>query len=281
MRTVRPYVDQVKDWSSGQPRKIFSLSGWILRALPEESDRETLSRRLVNKLTGRRRGRLYLPRHFPPEVARLSNMTVSQLRQTVYWLKAGDGADLRITNAQANFALSVLPEGRIRTVYGDNSVHVRQRGLVGDLPASEWPRLGTRALWPSSPTVPELLQMSRRGKTARPMDVKSTVGRALNPISLAEQRSNPDLCKRIVTKNVLGIRSDVKIPDKYLGHFRYRWNFLILTSRHNPPIGLARFLTAQWIRMPHNLWLLDKSSFRSYLKKTDRARFPCGRPGPW
>lgn len=258
---------------------MFDLAGWILRALPRVADRKLFLHRVLFKLHGVRRGRLRLPRDFPPEVRALSELTTSQLRQTVYANLADDRVTYRADSSVINFVHQVMPDGRLRTVNVDNAVHVWQRKHTRVLPQQDWPRLGTRPAWPSSPSIMESIEMARRGLVALPVNKKR---RAVeNHIRLSELNGNAELRARIVAKNVLAIRSDVKVPAKWLGHFHYRWNFLILTGSYKMPVGLVRFLIGQWARNPHNLWLQDKTSFKSYLKKTDRARFPCFHPGPW
>jgi len=258
--------------------KMFGLSGWLLKALPSTADRDLLSARLFKKLTGVRRGRLNLPHHFPQEVKALSDLTIGQLRETVYWIKSSDSTRYFVSREVASSIHQAVPGGYMWTVNGDLSVHERQRQLVKPLPISAWPRLGTRPAWPSSPSVVELIAMSRRGITAFPL-AKPVPDK--HPVSLALYNTNAVLRAQIVSKQIVGIRSTVEVPDKYLGYFHYRWNFLILTNRYDLPYGLVRFLTGQWKRNPHNLWLRRKISFKSYLKELDFTSFRCVHPGPW
>jgi len=262
-----------------QTRKMFDLAGWLKDALRSSSDQALLEHRLANKLSGARRGRLYLPSNFPPEVRALSNMTIGQLRQTVYHLRVEDSARYTTNRRVANFAHQVFPDGQLRTVHGNYAVHLAQKELAAPLPSSDWPRLGTRSAWPSSPTVYELLEMSRRGITPLPMQKPRVV--STRPTSRAQYNSDAVLRARVISNQIVGIRSDVKVPNKFIRYFRYRWNFLILAVPYNLPIGLVRFLTGQWIRNPHNLWLREKCSFKNFLKKTENTRYSCGTPGPW
>jgi len=259
--------------------KMFHLAGWILRSLTSRSDRALLVRRLTLKLTGARRGRLRLPDHFPEVVRRLSDMTNSQLRDTVHWVKPNDGVNYLLNKQVVNYIHQVMPGGYIRTVNTNPRVHVRQQAAVRPLPASDWPRLETRAAWPSSPTVVELLAMSRRGLTPLPL-IKSATP-AFHRISTAYFNSNVELRAKVISHQIVGIRSDIEVPRRFLGYFGYRWGFLILTSRYSLPAGLVRFLTGQWIRNPHNLWLREKYSFKRFLKKTDFRTFCSPIPGPW
>lgn len=278
-RVVSTWHDRIVTLSCRPHFQVTGLARWISEALPTEPDRRLLRHRLVAKLTGARRGRLRLPLHFPSEVRKLSELTTSQLRNTVYALKADDRTEYRLEQPVLDFVHQVIPDGRIRTVRTDNSVHVRQRKVVKPLSESDWPRLETRPAWPSSPSLIESMVMARKGAIAPPL--QKTANSAKHRIHWSEFNSNAELRARIIATNVVGIRSDISVPDKYLAHFRYRWNFLILTGAYKMPTGLVRFLTGQWIRNPHNLWLQDKTSFKIFLKKTERTRFACIQPGPW
>lgn len=277
--SVAPYWERRRCLRSGPNPEIFELGSQFLRPLTAETDRRLLRHRIAQKLSGARRGRLRLPLHFPSEVRKLTELTTSQLRKTVYAFRADDSTGNTVDHCVVDFARRVVPDGRLRTVRGDNAVHVRQSNMVHPCKISDWPRLGTRPAWPSSPTIKESLVMARKGLVAPPLQIG--VMPAKRRITLSEVKSNADLRARIIATNVVGIRSDVKVPDKYLGYFRYRWSMLLLTCSYHMPIGLVRFLTGQWIRCPHNLWLQDKTSFKNFLKKTDRTRFPCFQPGPW
>jgi hypothetical protein len=258
---------------------LFEFAGWISRVLPAVADRELLSRRILAKVSGARRGRLYLPANFPSEVRRLSKLTTGQLRETVYWFKASTGVRNRTNRSAANYIHQVMPGGCIRTVNGDISVHERQSELVKPLPTSDWPRLGTRSCWPSSPSFAEMMAMGRRGIT--PLPFEPSHDRASRCVTLACFNSNAELRARIISQQIVGIRSDIEVPKKYLGYFRYRQNFLILTGSYRMPIGLVRFLTGQWIRNPHNLWLRRKLTFKKFLKVSEVTGFTCVPPGPW
>jgi hypothetical protein len=276
---VRPWHDRTFVLSGEPLRKVFDLPGWISRVLPAEPDRRLLRQRLSVRLNGARRGRLRLPLHFPPEVRSLAELTKSQLRDAISPLPVGGRINYRVSDSVVNYVHQVLPGGVLRTVRENVLVHAWQKKVVKPLPYSSWPRLEMRPAWPSSPTVLELLEMNRRGVTAEP--IQQSTYPAFNRIHHSEFNSNAELRARIIATNVVGIRSDIKVPAKWLGYFRYRLNFLILTGYRKMPVGLVRFLTGQWVRNPHNLWLQDKTSFKFYLKKTDRTRFPCIQPGPW
>lgn len=270
---------RTKSFSEAYARRLFDSSGWILQALPSKSDRELLSRRLAYWLTDVRRGRLWLPDHFPEVVRRLSNMTKSQVRASIFWVKPDYGTNYFLEKKLVSFVHQVLPGGHIRTVNTSSRVHAMQSEKVKPLPTSDWPRLETRSAWPSSPTIAELLEMSRRGITSLPLRTKCIP--AKDRITLAQFNSLADLRARLINRQIVGIRSDILVPGKFLGYFEYRWGFLILKVRYNLPTGLVRFLTGQWIRNPHNLWLREKYSFKTFLKKTGQSSFGCTVPGPW
>jgi len=86
-------------------------------------------------------------------------------------------------------------------------------------------------------------------------------------VSRGEIHENHVLATRIVVNNIVGIRSSIEVPRKFLGYFRYRQNFLILTVQHNLPIGLVRFLLGQWCVAPYSLWLRRAVLFKTFLKK--------------
>lgn len=74
------------------------------------------------------------------------------------------------------------------------------------------------------------------------------------------------MAKMIIRRQVIGVRSDTAVPQRYREYFRYRWNFLILTAPRIP-IGLARFLAGQWLTKPSSLWLERKESLKKFLRK--------------
>jgi len=259
---------------------FFELARWIKELLSSQSDRNTVKSRIINFMTGVRRGSLKLPEHLPSEVRALTKMTKSQLRSCVYYVKASDADGLRLTKSQSTYIREVMPHGCVRTVHGCVAVHEWQRRVVRPLPESDWPRLGTRAAWPSTPTITELLEMGRRGLT--PLPIRPVRYPVFRRVSLAQFNSDAGLCRRVILDNVVGVRSDIKVPGKYLEYFSYRWGFLILDVRSNVPIGLARWLAGQWIRNPSNLWLQDKCSLKTFLRETSSTRFAChAKVGPW
>jgi len=82
------------------------------------------------------------------------------------------------------------------------------------------------------------------------------------------------LLEAVVLTNVVGIRADLKVPKKFLGYFRYRWGFLILTGARLPT-SLIRFLISQWITNFSSCWLEKQVRFRYYLKHLPEAVLHC------
>lgn len=261
-------------------RKPEGFSEWLNQALPEAADREIFSKRSVSWLIGARRGRLVFPVHFPREVQALSKLGKSQFRSIVYGSSL-HGVHVALTKSEVNYIQQVWPGGYIRTRNTDIGVLLRQQERTRSLPESQWPRLGTKALWPSSPTFEEMLEMAKRGKTPVAVTKVESVDTVKHYTTLAHFRNNSELCKRHIGRSVIGLRADISVPRKFLKHFRYRWNMLILSTPYRIPIELARFLSNQWARNLHNLWLVEKCSFKASLKKLDYTGFACITPGPW
>lgn len=111
--------------------------------------------------------------------------------------------------------------------------------------------------------------MLRRGidPFARP-ELETPVGNSgFTQVSRREIHDNHVLATRIVSNVIVGIRSSEEVPKKFLSYFQYRGGFLILTVRHNLPIGLVRFLLGRWCVKPFSLWLRRAVTFKQYLKK--------------
>jgi hypothetical protein len=90
-------------------------------------------------------------------------------------------------------------------------------------------------------------------------------------VPLRQFNTDIGLARRIIRRQVIGIRSDIAVPEKFWGYFRYRWNFLILTSPTSLPSGLTRFLASVWCTDPHSLWLERKVTLKQYLRDVPRA----------
>jgi hypothetical protein len=91
-------------------------------------------------------------------------------------------------------------------------------------------------------------------------------GTGYTRVSRGELRENHVLATRIVANNIVGIRSSVEVPRKFLKYFRYRQNFLILVVPYALPIGLVRFLLGQWCVAPYSLWLRRAVLLKQYLR---------------
>lgn len=78
--------------------------------------------------------------------------------------------------------------------------------------------------------------------------------------------SDIKLATLICARHIVGVRSDLEVPPRFLGYFRYRRGFLILTVRYSLPAGLVRWLLSLWAVDPHSLWLEWFGTLKSYLK---------------
>jgi hypothetical protein len=155
---------------------------------------------------------------------------------------------------------------RIRISNYQLDVHCRNVASTFRLDPGSWPRDReiNRPLWPSSPTLNEWMEMIKRG--ASPCDRGRPVGKTVR-VSRSFQMYDILLTKRICSQHIIGVRSDVSVPEQFLGHFRYRQGFLILTSPYSIPSGLARFLVSLWVMDPHSLWLEWFGTLKQYLRR--------------
>lgn len=171
---------------------------------------------------------------------------------------------------------------KVRVGYGSYAAHLRNKETAAKLNPREWPSFRGRSLWPSTLSINELLVSGTRGWSGYP-DFPPPP--AVERVGVREFNGNPLLAEEIVRRNVVGLRSDIEIPVRYLSHFRYCRNFLILTAPRLP-IGLVRFLASVWITDPYSLWLERKVSFKKFLKvyvakpvvSTCRARWAAPDP---
>jgi len=147
------------------------------------------------------------------------------------------------------------------------------------LASRDWPR-NPRSLWPSSPSVGELIAMSRRGIT--PTGLWKPPQLVVNKPRVQDLSKDLGLATRVISNNVIGLRSTVAVPRKFLPWFRYSRGILFLTVRYCIPAGLVRFLLAQWVTNPFNLWLKVNCRLKYYLglvRMQDNPA-PCGRTLP-
>lgn len=245
-------------------RRVFDLDGGLLRFLPEQADRKILRNRLSEYLSGRRRGRLRLPGHFPPEVLRLRDMSKTQIRISQYWVKPDTDIHHRLSKSVVNWIHQVAP-GFLWTRTTPSVVLEANRVAVPRLGKTDVPRLA-RAQWPSTPTFSEMLVTSRTGKLLPVRDNFKSLS-VPNCLTLRELNESHVIATRIVRQQIVGIRAEIEVPRKFLRYFRYRYGFLILSVRHCLPIGLVRFLLAQWIKCPNSLWLLEPVRLKFYLRR--------------
>lgn len=116
-----------------------------------------------------------------------------------------------------------------------------------------------------------MLEMSRRGVRLHPLDnVNITV---IDHITDEQLSNDIRLARKIVRRNVVGVRLSVEIPEKFLDYFRRRHGFLILTTRHGLPAGLVRSLLSIWKTNPYSLWLQENCPLKRYLKRHKPADF--------
>jgi hypothetical protein len=236
--------------------------------LPLESDRSLLRRRLRYYLERGRRGRLRLPERFPKSVRRLSGMSLAQVRNTAYWVTPSRSSFQRVDHSLDGFAHQVLPGGiwTRRTdspTAGLRSVGKRLNG-----------RLKTRnssSAWPSCPDLGEIMGMLRRGRSA-PVPDKVNL-RVNNSLTARAVRDNVSIATRVVARQIVGVRLEVDVPEKFLEYFRVYHGFLILATRHSLPIGLVRFLIGQWVKHPTSCWLVEHCPYRYYLRRHSKEDF--------
>lgn len=256
------------------PRKIFDLSGWLVQALPEADQRALLAHRLGSYLNGNRRGKLRLPRSLVA-VQSLTEMSRTQLRKIVYWCKPAMTTSHRVSHSTADFLHRVAPM-RVWTRTSETLLH--SHSTVGiRLPKRCKPR-ASRPIWPSSPDLFEIVEMSRRGVSLPIHDNVPIV--VDHHITRSEVKGDIRLASRIVATNIVGLRNCVKIPEKFLGSFRAYCGFSILVNRYALPAGLVRFLIAQWLVSPTSLWLVEPCPFKIFLKRHRVTDFVRRRSSP-
>jgi len=244
------------------PRRLLSLSGWLLREIRGASMRKNLTLRIGDYLSGRCRGRLRLPRGLGESAMALSNLSRAQVRQVAYYLNSSLSGRLRLSETTSSFLHRVVP-GRIWTDNNHRLLH-GQLDVVKRLPSNCFPR-NPRAQWPSTLDLPSVIDRTRKGLGIPHLEkVPLTVPYCLTRKAVSE---NLRLAGSIVSKQVVGIRASVEVPKKFLGHFRSSYGFLILTTRFKIPSGLIRFLLARWITSPTSLWLVEPCHFKTFLKR--------------
>lgn len=253
---------------------MFDISSALRKLLVSEADRLNLLHRVGSYLRGKRPGKLRLPAYFPPEVRALRELSKRQLANVVYWVKPDTSVTHRSPKSMEDFAKQVIPGG-IWNRQSHCDSHMANRARCHRLSKTKMPR-HARTLWPSTPSVSELLEMSRRGRSVRGLEPTPS-WTVPNCLTRSQVSDDIRLASRIVSQQIVGIRSAVKVQEEFLPYFRYRHGFLILTVRYKIPSGLVRFLLSQWIRFPHNLWIVENRRFRSYLKCHSALEFGVDR----
>jgi hypothetical protein len=257
--------------------KIFGLSTALAKELPDIADRATLSKRVSGYLRSFRRGKLRLPRHFPSKVLELCNMSKTQIAQCVFWVKPNTSINHQVSPSVVDWSRRVIPGG-IWNRRSSQDFHTANRARTNRLSKRDWPRISGNP-WPSTPSVSELLEMSRRGILYRGLE--SNPAQAVeNCLTRGLISNNIRVAAKVVLRQIVGVRSSVKVQESFLPYFRYRDGFLILTVRHKLPSGLVRFLLGQWIKSPTSLWLVENCRFKYYLKKHSADEFRIGDPKP-
>jgi len=173
-----------------------------------------------------------------------------------------------VDDSVRNLLHSVSPNERLWTGSCDNAIHRDQRFLAKPLKPKDWPKDLLGYSWPSTPSIPEWMEMLRKGiiPSERPIYQNRAGETGFTSVTQKQVRENLSLATRIVANNVVGIRSSVKVPEKLLRYFRYRQNFLILICSWKIPLALVRFLISQWIQAPYSLWLRTAVPFKKFLK---------------
>lgn len=138
------------------------------------------------------------------------------------------------------------------------------------LPKNKWPldSNGRRA-WPDSLTISELLDKahSRSGFTKSPADSIPKSNKLFDSAKetfTGVERSSK-LRRQAVSNNIIGIRPSSDLSPRYLGYFRYRWNYLILIDTFLP-LGLVNYLTKKWKCEPTSLWMVEQQHYKKFLK---------------
>jgi len=185
------------------------------------------------------------------------------------WYYHADTAVNTVDDCTHRWFREFLTHGTVWTGACANAVHHSQRLEVKPLKSSDWPSDPLGPSWPSFPSIPEWMEMLRKGiDPFCRKELEEPVGHAgYTRVSRGEVKENSFLATRIVLNAIVGIRSSIEVPRKFLRFFRYRQNFLILCVRGKLPIGLVRFLLAQWTQCPYSLWLRRACTLKQYLRK--------------
>jgi len=250
------------------PTHMIFDHAWPFRfRFESDAERRFLLGRIRSYVYSNRRGRVSLPSRYADLEDEISSLTKSQIKSRLYKVKPCLAAEVTALRSTFDYANRVLTR-RIWKFSGKISEDCARRVDCHRLASRDWPR-NPGSLWPSSPSVSELLVMGRSGKVPDPLFKYPRV--ALSHLTVLDTSRDSHLATQLVSDNVIGIRSTVTVPRKFLPWFRYRDGILFLTVRHHLPIGLVRLLLGQWKVNPHNLWLRVKCRLKYYLRITARV----------
>jgi hypothetical protein len=274
MRRLGGKIRKIKDLTERREREIrepfptgeiFDLTWPFRYRCRSEGERTFLVRRVRNYAFNGRRGSFKLPLRFRDLQAEVSKFTKSKLREMLYRVKPSLAAECRALRSTFDFANRVLTRCMWR-VPGNVTEDCARRVDTHRLASRDWPR-NPRSLWPSSPSLTEVIVMSRSGKVPDRMWKPPRL--ALDQPTVRDLSANLGLATRIVSQNIVGVRSTVSIPRKFLPWFRYRSGILFLTVRYSIPAGLVRLLLSVWKKDPYSLWLHVKCRLKYYLRLTE------------
>jgi len=268
--SLRPSKGVLPHW------KIFDLSVPFSECCTSRKDRNFLISRLTSFVNRTRRGGLSLPPRFRTLEARLSNWTRGEIRQLMYAVRPDASADHRLSKSMVDTIRRDFPGMIWTTTNQINSM--ANRVDIHRLGKRQYPRI-SRSIWPSTPTISEVVGMARCGISTRGL-WKVPIGRN-GRMELRHVRDCPAVATRIVSDNIIGIRDCVSVPPAFRLWFRQRAGMLFLCVRHKLPIGLVRFLISQWITNPFSLWLKVNCRIKQYLKLYDSPKWVVGSPSNW
>jgi len=247
--------------------RIFDYGWPFVYRCDNKREKDFLHSRIRKYVYSRRRGKFNLPSKYQNLVYEVRSLTKSQIRNKLFLVKPGSSLECELFQSTFEYANKLLTKCIWKTP--SNSAESMAR-LVDThrLAKKDVPRI-TRKLWPSFPSTSEVVTgMSRSGKT--PSGLWTPRFRASHPVTPAIARALPAEATRMIN-NVIGIRSTVYVPAKFLSWFKLRDGILFLTVRYDLPIGLVRFLTSEWIKCPFNLWLKVPVRYKYYLRHQERS----------
>lgn len=271
LRTLKQFSKNHHSFRDEIPAsKIFNRRWPFRYRCRSEGERIFLNGRIDTYLYSRRKGNFKLPAQFRELESEISKLTRSELRKLLLPKVDNRVLDCEFNESTIEWSEALLP-GTIWRAPRQSLDACHRRVDTHRLSKRDVPR-DTRSLWPSFPTISEMVEMSRCGQTAS--GIWNPRIRVPNSITVQQARASRVIATRMIQRNVVGIRSTVPVPRQFLPWFRHRWGILFLSVRHDIPIGLVRFLTSQWIRFPFSLWLNVPCRYKYYLKLHDRADFP-------